>query len=176
MVTLPEGELRVRARRVALVVTDVDGVLTDGTVFYSEVGEAYKQFSMRDGMGVERLRQVGIDTAFLTREKTGFAAARAAKLGIVRVYAGVRDKQAHLPTIASQCGQPVSAFAYIGDDVNDVDAMRAVVDAGGLAAVPADALEPARRVAVYAAQARGGQGAFREFAEWILHLRGEGDP
>jgi 3-deoxy-D-manno-octulosonate 8-phosphate phosphatase (KDO 8-P phosphatase) len=174
MVTLRESELRARARGVRLVVTDVDGVLTDATVLYSERGEELKRFSLRDGMGVERLREVGIETAFLTREASGFTTARAAKLGIGLVYVGVRDKRAHLETIAADTGLSPRDFAYIGDDVNDVEIMRAIVRAGGLSGAPADAFGAASDLALYRTQANGGQGAFREFAEWILALRGEG--
>jgi 3-deoxy-D-manno-octulosonate 8-phosphate phosphatase (KDO 8-P phosphatase) len=172
VVILPEGDLRARARAVRLVVTDVDGVLTDASVLYSERGEELKRFSLRDGMGVERLRESGVETAFLTRERTGFTAARAAKLGVSKVYVGVLDKRAHLATLAETTGLSAPDLAYIGDDVNDVDIMRAVVDAGGLTGAPADAFETASRAAVYVTRAIGGHGAFREFAEWILSLRG----
>jgi 3-deoxy-D-manno-octulosonate 8-phosphate phosphatase (KDO 8-P phosphatase) len=172
MVSLPDGELARRARAIRWVVSDVDGVLTDGRVLYSVRGEELKSFSLRDGMGVERLRSVGIETALLTRERTGFAAARAAKLSISLVYTGVLDKAAHLPTILADTGVSAGELAYIGDDVNDLAIMRGVAAAGGLTAAPADAFEAAALVSLYATRARGGHGAFREFAEWILALRG----
>jgi 3-deoxy-D-manno-octulosonate 8-phosphate phosphatase (KDO 8-P phosphatase) len=172
VVTLEPGELRARAARIRIVVSDVDGVLTDASVLYSERGEELKRFSLRDGMGVERLRAAGIDTAFLTRERTGFARARAAKLGLAHVFVGVLDKFAHLGTLEETTGCAAGEMAYIGDDDNDVEIMRAVVARGGLAAAPYDGFETARAAAVYATSATGGHGAFREFAEWILRLRG----
>ena len=168
---LGEAELRARARRIRWVVSDVDGVLTDAGVFYSERGEELKRFSMRDGMGVERLRAAGIETAFLTRERTGFAPARAAKLGVRLVHTGVLDKLADLPRLERETGAGPGQLAYIGDDVNDAAIMARIVEAGGLTAAPADAFEAATRAALYATRANGGQGAFREFAEWILALR-----
>jgi 3-deoxy-D-manno-octulosonate 8-phosphate phosphatase (KDO 8-P phosphatase) len=173
VVILSEEELRVRASGIKLVLTDVDGVLTDATVLYSERGEELKRFSLRDGMGVERLRDGGIETALVTRERTGFAAARASKLCIAHVFVGVLDKRAHLGTIEKMTGVRAGEMAYIGDDENDVEIMRTVVEQGGLSAAPADAFDTARSAAVYTTRAGGGHGAFREFAEWILLLRRE---
>jgi 3-deoxy-D-manno-octulosonate 8-phosphate phosphatase (KDO 8-P phosphatase) len=175
VVILPPEEIRARAGGIRLVVTDVDGVLTDATVLYSERGEELKAFSLRDGMGVERLRAAGIQTAFLTRERTGFPTARAAKLGVSLVYTGVLDKRAFLGTMANLSGCAASEMAYIGDDDNDVTLMRAIVEQGGLSGAPADAFETARAAAVYTTGAAGGHGAFREFAEWILALRGRSE-
>ena len=147
MVILADDDLRVRARDIRLVVTDVDGVLTDSGVFYSESGEALKRFSIRDGMGVERLRKLAdIDT--------------------------VVDKASHLGMLEQRTGAVARQMAFIGDDDNDVGLMRAIVDRGGLSGAPANAFDSARDAAVYRTTAKGGHGAFREFAEWILRLRG----
>jgi 3-deoxy-D-manno-octulosonate 8-phosphate phosphatase (KDO 8-P phosphatase) len=171
VVILDEQTLRSRARSIRLVLTDVDGVLTDGGVYVSERGEELKRFSLRDGMAVERLRDFGIDTAFVTRERSGFAPARAAKLGVQRVYSGVTDKLAQLPAIEVDTGVSAGGIAYIGDDVNDVEIMHAVVRSGGLTAAPADAFDTALEVATFVARAAGGRGALREFVEWLLRLR-----
>lgn len=168
MVTLPLDELRARARRIRLVVTDVDGTLTDGGVFYSERGEELVRFSRRDGMGMERLGRAGIPTAMLTREDSAIARARAKKLGLEHVFTGCRDKHAFLATMTEKTGVSADAIAYIGDDVNDVDLMRAVA----LAGAPRDAADAARAAAHKITDAPGGHGAFRDFAEWILLLRG----
>jgi len=161
--------LRARAGRVRLVVTDCDGVLTDAGVYYSQEGEALKRFSMRDGMGVERLRNAGVDVLILTGETTGFAQSRAQKLGIVAEL-GSRDKGGAILRIAAERGLDMSALAYIGDDVNDLPAM-VLVQGEGLTGAPADALPEVRTVAHYRCDQPGGHGAFREFAEWILRLR-----
>ena len=116
---LTDAEAMVRAARIKLVATDVDGVLTDAGVYYSDAGEAMKRFSLRDGMGVERLRDDGIETAFITRENSPIVARRAEKLKIRLCYLGVRDKAAVLPTLLAEAGVSAGEVAYIGDDVND---------------------------------------------------------
>jgi 3-deoxy-D-manno-octulosonate 8-phosphate phosphatase (KDO 8-P phosphatase) len=168
MVTLALDELRARAKRIRLVVTDVDGTLTDAGVYYSERGEELKRFSLRDGMGVELLRKAGLPTAMLTREKSSIVEMRAKKLRIEHVYGGVEDKLAFLPELTERTGVAADAIAYIGDDVNDVDVMKSVA----LAGAPGDAADAARAVAHKITNAPGGHGAFREFSDWILLLRG----
>ena len=159
-----------RAQRLRLVLTDCDGVLTDGSVYYGESGEALRRFSVRDGMGVERLRAAGIETAIVSREPSANIARRAEKLRLPYLYLGVRDKAAHLPAILAETGLEVSHLAFIGDDVNDLELLAAVSE-HGLTAAPADAMPEVLAVCHHPCQARGGAGAFREFAEWILSLR-----
>lgn len=170
---LAHAELRRRARRLALVLTDCDGVLTDAGIYYSAAGEELRRFSVRDGMGVERLRDAGMITAIVTREPSEHILRRAEKLR-VRAHLGVRDKVAALEAIVAEGGATLEAVAYIGDDVNDLDAMRAVAAAGGLIGAPADAMPEVLEVVHFRASARGGHGAFRDFAEWILSLRAPG--
>lgn len=165
------AELVLRAKRLRLVLTDCDGVLTDGFVWVSAQGEAMKRFSLRDGMGVERLRDAGIATAIVTRERSPIVARRAEKLGVV-LHAGVRDKGDSLPRLLASSGALIAHTAYIGDDANDLEAI-ADVGCEGLTAAPADAFEPVAAAVHYRCQARGGEGAFREFAEWILRLRAQ---
>ncbi len=169
---ISRAQLRARARRIALVISDVDGVLTDARVYYSARGEEMKAFNVRDGMGVERLRNVGIATAFLTRETSPSVAARAKKLRLSHVYLGVQDKLAHLEVILQTTGLVVNQLAYIGDDVNDLGILHAVGESG-LTAAPLDAIPAVKAAAIFASTAAGGQGAFRDFADWILELREE---
>jgi 3-deoxy-D-manno-octulosonate 8-phosphate phosphatase (KDO 8-P phosphatase) len=168
---LPPAELRARARRLRLVLTDSDGVLTDGGVYYSERGEALRRFSVRDGMGVERLRGAGVATAIITRERCGCVERRAAKLRLPHLFLGVRDKAAELPAVLAETGLELDALAYIGDDVNDLGIM-ARIGERGLTAAPADAMPELLAACHYRCTARGGHGAFRDFAEWILGWRG----
>jgi 3-deoxy-D-manno-octulosonate 8-phosphate phosphatase (KDO 8-P phosphatase) len=167
MVRLTGPLLRARAANVRLVVSDVDGVLTDAGVYYSAAGEALKRFSMRDGMGVELLRNAGIRTAFLTREQSPIVAARAEKLRIHALYAGELDKRQALPKLVQELGVPAQAVAYIGDDVNDLAALHWVAEAG-LAVCPADAAPKVAAAAHFITAARGGHGAFRELCDLIL--------
>jgi 3-deoxy-D-manno-octulosonate 8-phosphate phosphatase (KDO 8-P phosphatase) len=164
--------LRLRAAQVRLVVTDVDGVLTDGGVYYSDRGESMKRFNVRDGMGVERLRLAGIETAFLTRETSAIVVRRAEKLGLRLCYLGVHDKLGALPRILGDAQLELPQLAFIGDDVNDAPLM-AEVAARGLSGTPADATPSLLPLAHHRCQQPGGHGAFREFAEWILGLRAE---
>lgn len=172
MVTLAPAELTARARRIRLVLSDCDGVLTDGGVFVSAEGEVMKRFNLRDGMGVERLRDAGVTTAFVTRERSEILSRRAEKLRLEHCWIGVQDKLSHLDTIIQESGVGSPAeLAYIGDDVNDLGIMRAIAEVG-LTGTPADGFEEVGRVAHFRGFKAGGQGAFREFAEWLLRLRG----
>jgi 3-deoxy-D-manno-octulosonate 8-phosphate phosphatase (KDO 8-P phosphatase) len=167
---LTETEIRRRAKRIKLVLTDVDGVLTDTGVYYSVNGEEMKRFSIRDGMGMELLRERGIGTAMLTREDSPRVAARSKKLGLPYYFPAILDKKAFLPEVLKKTGLTLDELAYIGDDVNDVGIMEEIARAG-LTACPQDAMPAARKVAHYAAKAMGGNGAFRDFAEWIMKNR-----
>jgi len=163
------SELAARARRLSLVLSDCDGVLTDGAVYVSARGEALRRFSLRDGMGVERLREAGVETAILTRERSPIVARRAEKLA-VRLFEGVADKRRELPRILGELRASAGCVAYIGDDLNDLGVIEALA-LEGLTGAPCDA-EPSVLGAVhYRCAARGGRGAFREFAEWLLRLR-----
>jgi 3-deoxy-D-manno-octulosonate 8-phosphate phosphatase (KDO 8-P phosphatase) len=173
MVNCPDAAAR--AARIALVVSDNDGVLTDGSVYVSPAGEQMKVYSVRDGMGIERLRMAGIATAVLTREPPALIAPRALKLELRHLWTGVRDKRAHLPRILEETGLTVEQLAYIGDDLNDLDIIEAIGSAG-LTAAPADAMPRVREAVHYVCEAPGGRGAFRELAEWLLRLRNSGGP
>ncbi|HKA17020.1 MAG TPA: HAD-IIIA family hydrolase [Blastocatellia bacterium] len=163
-------QFRTRAQQVTLVLTDCDGVLTDNTVYYSANGEEMKRFSIRDGMGVERLRNAGIQTGIITGENSLSLKSRAAKLKLRYLFQAVNDKRGHLGGISYQTGAEINQMAYIGDDVNDLEIIKAINE-GGLTAAPHDAMPEILKVVHYRCSAAGGQGAFREFAEWLLELR-----
>ncbi len=161
-------ELLARARRVRLVLTDVDGCLTEAGVWVSETGEELKRFSLRDGMGVERLRRhLGIETGFVTREVSGFAAARARKLSIAIVETGAQGKDETVRRLAAAGALETSEIAFLGDDVNDLSALGTC----GLAACPSDAFFLVRAAAHFVAPSPGGHGAFRDLAELVLFAR-----
>ena len=157
-----------KAAEIKLLLTDVDGVLTDNGVYYSEAGEVMKRFSIRDGMGVERLRKLGgIETGIITGEMSPSVARRAEKLGIVELHLGVKDKLGKLSEILERKQLQWSQIAYIGDDINDLE----VLEAAGISACPADAMDPVARIVDYVCQHNGGNGAFRELAEWLIKWR-----
>ncbi len=153
-----------RARRVRLVIMDVDGVLTDAGMYYAESGEELKKFNTRDGHGIVLVHSAGIRTAFITRERTPIFTRRAAKLGVTEVHQGVLDKLPVVKRILETFGLAPEEACFIGDDVGDLEAMRYV----GLAAAVADALPPIRRVAHYVTRKKGGGGAVREICDLIL--------
>jgi 3-deoxy-D-manno-octulosonate 8-phosphate phosphatase (KDO 8-P phosphatase) len=162
-------EIRARAARLRLVLTDNDGVLTDATVFVSERGEEFVRYSRRDGMGIERLRDEGLIVGIVTRERTEFAVRRAEKLKM-KCWTGALNKRAFLATILDETKLTIDQVAYIGDDINDLGILQ-VVGETGLTAAPADAMPEVKQAVHLVCQQRGGHGAFREFAEWILAHR-----
>ena len=154
-----------RAKKIKLVLTDCDGVLTDGGVYYGENGEVLKRFNIRDGMGSERLRTLcGIETGIITGEMSPSVAKRAEKLKITELHLGIKDKPAVLKSILERRGITADEVAYIGDDTNDVEILGMV----GLAASPADGTVFVKRIAHYICEAKGGEGCFRELAELII--------
>ena len=160
--------LRDKAQKIKLVLTDNDGVLTDTGVYYSEEGEIFKRFSIRDGMGVERLRrELGIETGIITGEISGSIKRRADKLKIKELLLGVAEKHLLLSEIIKRNNVKPENIAYIGDDVNDIELMKLV----GLTASPADGMADIRYMVDYVCEQKGGHGAFREFAELIIALK-----
>lgn len=154
--------------RIKILLTDVDGVLTDNGVYYSESGEIMKRFSIRDGMGVERLRKLaGIDTGIITGETSPSVARRAEKLQIKELHLGVKDKLGRVLEIMQRLQLQWEEIAYIGDDVNDLE----VMEEAGIAACPSDAMPQVIDIVDHHCANKGGYGAFREFAEWLIELK-----
>jgi 3-deoxy-D-manno-octulosonate 8-phosphate phosphatase (KDO 8-P phosphatase) len=154
-----------KAARIQLLLTDCDGVLTDAGVYYSANGELLKRFSMRDGMGVERLRLIaGVETGIITGEQSAIVEQRAAKLGITELHLGVKNKRQVLEAILDRRNLEPEQVAFIGDDLNDIGIMKAA----GLSACPADAMEDILTISDYICRLPGGHGAFRDFAEFII--------
>lgn len=159
------GDNRRKAREIQLVITDCDGVLTDNGVYYSANGEEMKRFSIRDGMGVERLRTITrVEVGIISGEKSGSLQKRAEKLNITELHLGIKDKVAVVEEIVKRRNISFENVAYIGDDTNDVELMKLV----GLSACPTDATSFAKAEADYICRNRGGHGAFRDFAEYII--------
>lgn len=157
--------LKSKIEKIKLVLTDNDGVLTDTGVYYSSEGEEFKRFSIRDGMGVERLRKYsGIETVIVTGEKSGSVKARATKLNIKEYYLDVKDKVKVFDEIKRKNHLENENIAFIGDDVNDIGVMKLA----GLKATPADGTSFIKILADYVCANKSGNGAFREFAELII--------
>jgi 3-deoxy-D-manno-octulosonate 8-phosphate phosphatase (KDO 8-P phosphatase) len=157
-----------KAAQIKLLLTDCDGVLTDAGVYYTAHGEEMKRFSMRDGMGVERLRKLAkVEVGIVTGENSMPVARRASKLHITELHLGCKDKVNTLLSIAEKNKLSLDEIAFIGDDVND----EAVLKMVGLSACPADAMQEIKDIADYRCRNYGGHGAFRELAELIIKVK-----
>ena len=156
--------IKKKLKKIRLVITDVDGVLTDGGIFYSKNGEFLKKFNTRDSMGMELLLNCGIKTVMLTRENSEIVKKRAKKIKIVELYSGVTDKKSILPKILKNYNVRIDEIAYIGDDINDLEIMRSI----GFAATPNDGNTEVKKISNYICKMKGGEGAFREIADLIL--------
>lgn len=154
-------------QEISLFATDVDGVLTDAGMYYSESGDEWKKFNTRDGMGIKLLQKAGIITAIVTQERTRLVARRAEKLAIPELHQGVMDKLSVIREMAARHRLSLQQVAYIGDDVNDIEALKAV----GFSAAPADGLPQVLKVVDYICRQKGGEGAVRELVEMILQSR-----
>jgi 3-deoxy-D-manno-octulosonate 8-phosphate phosphatase (KDO 8-P phosphatase) len=155
-------------RSIKLFATDVDGVLTDGGMYYAESGDEWKKFNTRDGMGIKLLQKAGIITAIVTQERTKLVARRAEKLTIPELHQGVMDKLSLVREMAARYGLTLGQVAYIGDDINDLETLKAV----GFSATPADGMPQVTAVVDYICRKKGGEGAVREIIEMILDAQG----
>jgi len=162
-------DLTARARRVRLAIFDVDGVMTDGTIYIGARGEAFKAFNIHDGHGLKMLRDAGVVTAILSGRKHGAVDRRAKELSIDHVVQGRSDKLPELERLLKKLGLGDEACAYMGDDLPDIPVMRRC----GLAVAPANAMEAAKAAAHYVTRARGGQGAVRELCDLVLAARAQ---
>ena len=150
-----------------MLLTDVDGVLTDGGMYYSNKGDIMKKFHARDGMGVTLLRKKGIDTIIVTKEKTDIVKHWSKKMKIRELFDGIKDKEVILDKVCKKYKLIPSQVAYIGDDVNDIGLLKKV----GFSASPKDGMPMVKKICNYRCQTDGGKGAFRELAELILKNR-----
>lgn len=157
-----------RARNIRVAIFDVDGVLTDGALYYADSGEEMKAFDVHDGHGIRMLKASGVEAAIISSRSSGALESRARNLGIGLLYQGAADKLAAFGELLGRCGIGAEACAYVGDDLVDVP----VMERCGLAVAVPDAPAPVRRLAQYVTRARGGRGAVREICEIILHSRG----
>jgi 3-deoxy-D-manno-octulosonate 8-phosphate phosphatase (KDO 8-P phosphatase) len=160
-----------RCRRLRLVLSDVDGVLTDGRLWLLPGGEEVKAFHVRDGLGIALAQKAGLRIGLISGRSSPAVEARARELGLAFLRQGVFDKAAVLREVLAAEQLSGREVAFMGDDVNDLAIMSEVA----LSAAPADAPFEVRAQAFMVTQAAGGQGCFREFLEAILRARGDWD-
>lgn len=151
-----------------LMVIDVDGTLTDGKIYMGPDGEVLKAFNIKDGCGIhDILIPAGITPIIITGRSSRILERRCNELGITEIYQGVNDKPQKLAEVVNRAGCGYSNVAYIGDDINDIACMRLVKDAGGAVGCPADAVKAVKDIAGFISLRKGGDGAVREFIEWL---------
>ncbi|MCD7905650.1 MAG: N-acylneuraminate cytidylyltransferase [Clostridiales bacterium] len=146
---------------IKMFLTDCDGCLTDGGMYYSEHGDELKKFNTRDGMGFALLRAKGIITGIVTSESVDLNKRRAEKLKLDALEAGCKDKVVAVKRLCEQYGVALENVAYVGDDINDIEVIKMV----GLGCAPADAMPQVKAVADYVTKTKGGEGVIREVIE-----------
>lgn len=161
-------ELRGACARVRLLALDVDGVLTDGGLYFSAEGVELKRFDVKDGFGLQRLMESGVQIAIVSAGRAEVTRHRARVLGITHVLVEVADKLLALKGLCRELGLGLDLVAYAGDDLNDLPVLRAV----GVSFAVADAIATVRATAAYVTQATGGRGAVREICDLLLAARG----
>ena len=154
----------VKFSQVKLLALDVDGVLTDGGLYYNETGEELKKFNVKDGLGLKLLMQKGIEVAIISSSSAKATLHRAERLGIKYVFIGIEDKLIKLRGLCLELGLELNQVAYMGDDSVDLPVMRAV----GCPVAVADAMPKNQDVAIYITEKRGGNGAVREFCDILI--------
>jgi 3-deoxy-D-manno-octulosonate 8-phosphate phosphatase (KDO 8-P phosphatase) len=159
------------ARRVKLILLDVDGVLTDGQVVIHSDGTESKSFGIRDGIALVWAQRAGVRVGLLSARSSPTTPHRAAQLGVTLVHQGVASKMAAYERILAEQGVADAEVAYMGDDIVDLGVLERV----GLAAAPADAVEEVRTRAAWVSRAGGGAGAVRELVEIVLRAQGRWD-
>ena len=153
--------------RIRILIMDVDGVLTDAGMYYSESGDEWKKFNTRDGHGITLLHGAGIKTALVTREQTAIVARRALKLKIAEVHQGILDKLPVVQDLLEKHGIARDEACYVGDDLGDLEVMQWI----GLPVAVADALPAIKKAARLITRKKGGEGAVREVCDLILEAR-----
>jgi 3-deoxy-D-manno-octulosonate 8-phosphate phosphatase (KDO 8-P phosphatase) len=171
MQTVPMQTIVEKARAVRLLVLDVDGVLTDGRLWYGNDNEELKAFNIQDGLGIKLLMRAGIDVAIITGRSSALVARRGAELGMKRVIQGREDKLVALRELCTELNISLAEIAYMGDDLPDLSAIRAV----GLGITVANGRAEIAEHALHTTQRGGGDGAVREICDLLLKAQGKFD-
>jgi 3-deoxy-D-manno-octulosonate 8-phosphate phosphatase (KDO 8-P phosphatase) len=158
-----------RATEIRLIVSDVDGVWTDGRIIYSGDQQEIKEFNVRDGLGVKLAQKVGLIVALVTSRRSPALERRARELGITELHQGASNKLEQTERVAAKLGLTMNQVLYIGDDLPDL----APMTRAAISAAPADAAPEVLAVATWKLECAGGRGAFRELVERLLRERGD---
>lgn len=163
------AEMRSRFAAVRLLSLDLDGVLTDGGLYYTDAGDELRKFNVKDGLGLKAVMAAGIDVCIITTSTAPAIAHRGRRLGIAHVFTGVDDKLGTLAGLARRLDVPLGRTAHVADDVNDLPVLRAV----GLPLSVGDAMPAVKAAAAFVTAQPGGGGAVREICDIILACRQE---
>ena len=166
---MPQKDIKSKAKQIKLLLLDVDGVLTDGSIIYDEQGREVKVFNVRDGAMVKWLKRVGIEVAILTGRKSKALERRAEELGVEILIQDAKDKLFAFQSLLEKTGFKPKEIAYLGDDWHDLPVLKRV----GLSACPKDAVKEIKEQVDYVCVAGGGKGAVRELGELILKAQGK---
>jgi len=162
-----KGNVLELAKKIKLLVFDVDGVMTDGSVTYDENGVEYKTFNVKDGHGIVRANKSGFITAIITARNNGTVQHRAENLNITEIYQGQKYKLPALEEILSKYGLTYENVAYMGDDIPDI----CILEKVGLASCPSDAVKEVLDICNFISSKNGGKGAVRELCDYILEAQ-----
>ncbi len=162
-----DNQQNLDVKKIKMFLSDCDGVLTDGGMYYSENGDELKKFNTKDGFGFGQLRKEGLITGIITSEDRELNRRRAAKLQLDEIVSGSKDKVTDIKDLCEKYKVSLDEVAYIGDDLNDLEVIKMV----GLGCCPADANAKVKEVADYITKAKGGEGAVREVTDLILNSR-----
>ena len=165
-----ESKIITKCKKIKVLLTDVDGVLTDGGMYYSSKGDVMKKFYARDGMAISLLKKNSIPTILVTKEKTMTVKQWAKKMNVKKLYDGVAKKEQVLEKICHEFKVKPNEIAFIGDDVNDVKLLEKV----GFAAMPNNGIKQLRKICDYKCKASGGEGVLREIGDLILEKKFSG--
>ena len=156
--------------QIKYLIMDVDGTLTDGKIYMSDGGELMKAFHVRDGCGIhDLLIPAQIIPVIFTGRNSLIVENRCREIGISEVFQGITNKEKYLEEWIKDRDITYSSIAYIGDDINDLSVMQVVKNKGGVIGCPADAVDRVKEIAGFIAEHTGGNGAVRDFIEWLFH-------
>ncbi len=158
-----DKELVSKAKRIKAFASDVDGVMTDGSITYDEDGKEYKTFNAKDGQGIVNLKNAGILTAIITARQNGTVQHRFEKLGVTKIYQGQKDKREAFKNFLEEFNLSADEVVYIGDDLPDICLLKQVA----IAACPNDAVEEVKACCNFICTKGGGKGAVRELCDFI---------
>jgi 3-deoxy-D-manno-octulosonate 8-phosphate phosphatase (KDO 8-P phosphatase) len=161
---MPKKSLSTKLKKIKLLLLDVDGVMTDGGIYYSNSGDEFKKFNIQDGYGITKLRRAGINIGIITGRISNLVARRAEELGIKEIYQNLDNKLEAYESIKNKFDLTDADIAYIGDDEFDLP----VLDRAGFSAAPIDAAPAVKKRVHYVCKCGGGNGAVREIIEMIL--------